>query len=199
MLQYVIVYNVDEFQKRIDRDLKLIEDYLNHAILEGGGEEEAEVTRNKVNRSEVIKEIDPVLVKLHGLKVTSDMKTIDQLIEWKLFADHCRGEHFSEALHIIDCVFHRSEFGHVARSFLGEGHAIEKRIEVIEDHVEQLKEACEGVGDDFDEEGSPYSNLANQLEMEAREINRDPNIVPSEKEKIQKIISSLHIFRKNIT
>lgn len=200
VLRYVVTYNVDEFSKRIDRDLQLIDDYLNHALIESSSQaeevEEGEESAVEVNRGEVVKSLEPVLHKLQGLKNAAGMETIEQLAAWKLTADHTRGIQFGEALHIVDCAFHRTEFGHVSAAFLGENHAIEKRIGVLEEHVEQLKEVCEDVDTDFDDEENPYSNLAHQLEMEAREINRDPDIAPKEREKIQSIIKSLNIFRK---
>lgn len=196
VFQYVVSYHIIEFQKRIDRDLQLIEDYLNHAILENRDADEEEENDQEVSREEVLEAIEPVLEKLHRLKNPEAITTIEHLNIWKVAADHTRGENFSEALHVIDCVFHRTEFGHVSAAFLGEEHAIDKRIGVLEEHVEQLKEACDTMEADFDEEDNPYTSLANQLEMEAREINRNPEIAPKEKEKIQKIISSLNIFRK---
>ncbi len=104
--QSILLYNVQEYDKKIDKDLQVVEDYVRHALLECGEDEEGRARL----RMQVMQQVEPLLEKLHQLKNFKTPTTLEELAGWRVSADHARGKCFSDALHAVDSVFNRTEF-----------------------------------------------------------------------------------------
>lgn len=97
----IIMQTIQDFTACLERDMQVIQDYLNHAL--------ESMTLSDVSKSELKKKLLPtllpILLKLNTLKEFPQDLTIETLASWRSAADRKRESIFTEALHTIDTFF----------------------------------------------------------------------------------------------
>jgi hypothetical protein len=94
----IIQHAAKEFFLRIDRDIQVIQDYLNCAL--------SGLKRTEVIKTQLSGHLMPILTlkitELDQLKTLPADFSLQSFIQWRIYADEKREQHFSDALHLID-------------------------------------------------------------------------------------------------
>ena len=192
--QAVIQQTIQEFQTRIDKDIQIIQDYLNHAV------ENLVVSDDMRNvlKHKLDPELSPNLLKLYQLKEHPQDLSLDSLIPWRSAADHDREIFFSSSLHAIDTFFtdflpspakeKESELSLMLLMQLGE----------LEDKIARILADIED--QDSNEEFSNISLRAalDRLEDEAHELNANLRLTHEHEERLQKSLNTLAHIRDKL-
>jgi hypothetical protein len=95
---YVQQQLIEAFHAKIDRDLQLIRDYLDHALAHP---KLTEPERQKINEN-IHEGLAEQLNSLQSLKESAQELRLETMISWRSKVDDSREKWFGEALHIID-------------------------------------------------------------------------------------------------
>ncbi|MBA3815173.1 MAG: hypothetical protein H0X29_01365 [Parachlamydiaceae bacterium] len=194
--QAFISHTYHEFRARIDKDLQVIQDYLN-------------VFMTKLDTNDLVKielkdlleqELSQHIFELYLLKDHSPHNSIESLNSWRAEADIARESCFSIALHVIDShmeeliqptIFEEGEDPHIVDiherlSFLEQ--TIVKFDEIIREFElypnEEKKKAC-------------VMNLS-KMEDEAHSLNVNLQLTHDHVARVQHIIASLSAFHNRL-
>lgn len=187
----IITHIVKEFQSRIDRDIQIVEDYLDHAF--DSLEIADSLKGDLVDKLEV--ELAAYLTQLMQLKQSPEEFNVHGLSVWKLKADHLRESIFSSCLHVID------SFVSGLREPVNESEKMEHtdheteilvRLSVLEEQIIALSAMCES-----DEDGLKKMLLVTleKLEKEAHNINSDLRLPQEHSDRVQKALDILAALR----
>lgn len=98
ILKAVCEHTIDQFFELIDRDLQVIEDYLEHML----DAQILYVEEKQSLLSKIEKKLEPYMKGLVALKEKPTACSLPELAEWKCKVDKRREKYFDGALHSID-------------------------------------------------------------------------------------------------
>lgn len=189
----IIENTIHEFHTRIDRDLQVIQDYLNHAL--------DNLKINDLLKSELKDRLEPELsqhlFELYLLKDHPKDLNMETLPLWRADSDLARENYFSAALHTIDTL--AGEF-HPKQNEIGDHHSIEIQItlKALEDKVGRLEIEI-GVIETSNEmhKKSLLLHLM-QIEKEANLLNGDLRLSHEHAERVQEILEIITSFKDQL-
>lgn len=185
----IVKLTINEFLEVIDRDLQVIEDYMDHMIdnLELDAQEKLYLIE-KLQRK-----IDPYIKNLKALKVFSDDIALRQISKWKAKVDKHREKYFDGALHTIDKVIH--EMNPASASEEQHEHLVEilTHLAYLEEEIPQIHQEIETIdlSDDFQHKMMEVRIAA--LQKELHHLNLDLRLTP---ELIDRIQTLQHLIDK---
>lgn len=94
----LVNYHIMEMQSCIDRDIRLIWNYLDNALFDLPKSPEEKVQMKEILSSEIVKAI----AKLEDLKIVSKELTVEELAAWRIKINYMRSKYFANILHMID-------------------------------------------------------------------------------------------------
>ena len=96
--EFIKLQVLEEFRVRIDRDLQLIQDYLDHTLLQPG----IDASSRQAAVADIGAELGPLLDNLHRLKEPQAVPDLEAFFSWRSAADELREDWITSALQIID-------------------------------------------------------------------------------------------------
>lgn len=94
----IIHHAATEFLLRIDRDIQVIQDYLNCALSDV---KKTEAIKNKLSEY-LMPDLTSKIAELDQLKALPEEWSLQSFMQWRVDADEAREGYFSDALHMID-------------------------------------------------------------------------------------------------
>lgn len=196
IIEAVIDYNSEEFKGFIDRDLKLIQDYLNHFLDTIPDDKELGHTI----RLHIEDKVVPHLIALQELKEKNYIGDFSHLSKWRATVHHLREQHFSDALHAIDLLAQtlspvtEEEIEHPDHDEVEIFHRIEKleqKVAKLADQIPSLESA------DIDRKKYCETQFS-LLENEAHQLNSDLRLSQPQIEHLQALMNRLATIRNKI-
>ena len=184
IIAVVFKQTAHNFNERIDRDIKLIDDYItcgveNIPLMEDLKEE---------LKKQLLPTVSPYIVKLIDLKQKQQEMTLDSLVTWQTEADLVREKLFSGALHIIDQFlkdFMPSQKNEhpISLALLMKLKNLEERVSVISDLAKQTP---------IDKKQTRTAiNMLASLEKEAHELNQNLMLSHENSLRLQELLETL--------
>lgn len=190
----VVEQSIQEFHARIDRDLQVIQDYVNHAM------DRFEV--NELVKNEFKDKLEPELAQhlfeLYLLKDHPHDLSVETLHLWRADADISRENSFSSALHIIDTLASELEPPRVIEE-AGDHHIIEIQVSLtaLEENIVKLEVEIRALETMANEEHRQKCRAhLNKLEQEAHHLNGDLRLTQPHIERVQQVLETLSSFRE---
>lgn len=191
----IIEYTIQEFHARIDRDLQVIQDYLNHTL--------ENLKINDLLKSELRDRLEPELsqhlFELYLLKDHPKNLSIDTFSPWRADADLARENYFSAALHTIDTI--AGEFNpHQLIEDVVDHHSIEIQITLtaLEDKVGKMEVEIGILADGSEVHKNEFMFHLVQLEKEAHHLNGDLRLSHEHAERVQQILDTISGFKNQL-
>lgn len=187
----LLEHAVREFHFCIDRDIKLIQDYINQGI------QSLELSESAHSELEerLSKELGIHLTTLHQLKMFPSEDSIEAFHVWRAQADSMRARCFSDALHIIDTitddVLPLGNNGDEKESHpeqLSTIVALEARLTQLAIELEFI----DGMDNAFKRKCAAQLSV---LEEEAHRLNGDLRLKPEHSDRVQSALELLESFR----
>lgn len=96
--EFVKIQMIEEFHVRIERDLQLIQDYLDHGI----ARPEIDHPSKETLAEKIRMELAPFLENLNNLKESPLEVDLESFFKWRSDVDHSREKWIEEALQVVD-------------------------------------------------------------------------------------------------
>ncbi len=191
--QAVVDHAIQEFQATIDKDLEVIQDYLNHTM----DRIEADDLQKNHLKEKLEPELSQYLMELLMLKNHPQDLCIDALQSWRAEADLARENCFSSALHTIDLITTAAPTGrdldektdYYNLEIVGNLQVLEKRIAGLEANIGEL----EGKFDNGLKKVC-IEELLN-LEKDVHKLNSNLRLSHEHVEQIQELMEALSALR----
>lgn len=191
--QTLIAHMIQEFHGCIDRDIQVVQDYLNHAVANLQDTQEFKAAL----RLELDEMLQEHLLELQQLKEYPLDISLESLSEWRSSADRSREHSFSAALHIIDSF---------SQKLIPE--VLQEKNEEVTDKILQRLEHLEAQMDKLIEEGKETSALddklrktlatmLSRLEEEAHALNGDLRFPQEHTQRMQQVLETLASLHKH--
>lgn len=192
----VMEHTIYEFHIRIDRDLQVIQDYLNHAM--------DSLQANDLIKNELKDKLEPELshhlFELYLLKDHPPALSVESLQKWRAEADAARESYFSAALHTIDMFAGELNPQQVIED-VGDHHSIEIQVNLASLEEKLIKLEVEiRILDDVDSRDRKKlcRSLLVQLEEEAHHLNSDLRLSHEHIERVQQVLETLSAFKEQL-
>lgn len=195
LYQAALNHTIKEFQARIDRDLQVILDYLNHAL----SNIDIQPNEGKLLRDQLIQKLDPHLLKLNQLKNPAPEITLETLIVWRSTSDTSRETCFGEALHIIDTLVSQNN-----SKFAVNEHDTKEDLDLeILTQLTQLEEKISELAMQMEtlDSGTKLALLVklDDLDEKAHELNVNLLLPHEYTERVQQAIETLSALREDLS
>jgi len=197
VVQKVIVAHIlGEFQALVDRDVKIIEDYLYHAL----SDLEKESQFDELHREELLSRLQPLLKNFSELKFDSKVITIRSLASWRHTADQSREACFVQSLQLID-----SFVDMVTPAAAFEGNKESKhvteillKLAILEDQIIKLSMQLESLENSDEKNIKTCLTIIEQLAVDANEMNCDLRLPHEHADRVQQAIEALESMRNDL-
>lgn len=184
----VIKHAISTVHDKIDRDLQVIQDYVNHNLANQSlNEEIKETIKERINIM-----LQPLLQALIDLKVVQSELPLEKLSDWKLSIDKQRSNYYNEAFHRIDAIMEEYELPHSESD--EETEHLQKDFEkmlFLETVAPQLVLAMQQ--NPSEKERKVLKAKLYSLETEANNLEQDLHLAPELEERLEHVKS---IFNK---
>lgn len=191
----LLAHAVEEFHARIDRDIQVLQDYLNNGIQTLG----LTSSFQKELKRRLSIELGLHLTALHQLKMVLPEETVEAFHLWRAEVDNLREKCFSDALHSIDAIFgditpiseppgnddHPDETYPELRSVIGK---LEAKLSLLAEQVEKADEM------DHVQKKECLLHLL-LLEEEANRLNSDLRLPTDQSDRLQNALEALATYR----
>lgn len=193
--QAVINQTVKDFQAKIDRDIRLVQDYLGHAM---DGFDLPEPLKNEL-KEKLMPELLPSLIELQALRQPSGELTLDEFIAWRSFADEARENLHDRALHIIDTF--SKEFLPSPSREIETGLALEgmTRLNFVESQISEISLELEGDPPIEEFQRKNYLERMNKLTDVIHEFNGNLLLSHEQHDRLQQSIDILASLRDRLS
>lgn len=193
--QAVISQTVKDFTAKIDGDIRVVQDYLNHAM--------SELNLSDALKSELkeklMPELSPSLRELYSLRLPEKELSLEEFIEWRLQADHNREHLFGRALHVIDTF--SEEFLPSPSRESETGHALAgmTQLNYVESNLSEVALELEGDQPMDGETRRRYLERLNRLDDEIHHLNGNLHLSHEQHDRLQQSIESLSALRERLS
>lgn len=195
--QAFIDHTFHEFRVSVDKDLKVIQDYLNFFL-------------DKLDENDLIKvelkdqleqELSQHIFELYLLKDHPPSYSLETLNGWRAEADLARESYFSAALHVIDSNIGELMQATIIEESLPDQHIadIHTRLTLLEEQIIKFSEEVLKFESDKTEEriNGCLSNLA-KMEDEAHSLNGNLQLTHEHVARVSEAMKILSSFRKKL-
>lgn len=192
-----IDHTFHEFRASVDKDLKVIQDYLNFFLDQL---DENDLVKVEL-KDQLEEELSQHIFELYLLKDHPPSYSLEALNEWRAEADQARESYFSAALHVID-----TNIGELMQPTIFEDNLPEQHIVDIHTRLNLLEEKIinfSGEINKFENDKSELRkneclfNLA-KMEDEAHSLNSNLQLTHEHIARVSEAMKALSSFRKKL-
>lgn len=194
--QAFIDHIFQEFRARIDKDLRVIQDYAN-SFMDKLNEDDAVKSDLKVQLEH---ELSKHIFKLYLLKDNIPENCMESLNDWRVEADLKREKCFSDALHAIDTNIGEIMQPTIIEETIDESIMnIQERLTSLEENIVQFYAKLQRFANDGDEELKKIclTDLT-KMENEAHSLNSNLQLTHEHVERVIEVIDTLAHFRNKL-
>lgn len=190
--QTILSHTIQEFRTSIDRDIQVIQDYLDHS-LEGI---EGHDSFKSLLKTHIEPELTPHIVKLKELKEKCPNETsLEFMTKWRAEVDQSREKYFSICLHAVDTIINKAIPREDSKEEPFHEAEILSHLMTLEFEVDKLKNLIEEQNSFDDKKLRAYWTTLNKLEEEAHELNSNLRLSSEQAERVQTLLETLSQFR----
>lgn len=193
--QALIQQIANEFLARIDRDIRVVQDYLNHAL---SSLEMSEGLRNELKKK-LIPGLSEKLLELYKLKKQPSDLSLKSFMAWRAHSDRDREIFFGAALHIIDSFSDEFLPCLPKERKNADLEEMEEKVHALEEHINII--AFE-VGNKEQLNDLQRKNLylsIERLESEAHQLNANLHLSYENSKKIETYLEVLSSLREDLS
>lgn len=197
LLNAVVDHAIQEFHATIDKDLQVIQDYLNHTMERIKIDE---FQKNKL-KEELEPELSQHLIELIMLKNQPQDLSIESLQLWRAEADLSRENCFSSALYTIDVLSDQAAPGHsIDVKNDPYNMEIDGNLTLLEQKITELTMDVEDFENNQNKELKRICmDQAIDLEQEAHLLNSDLRLDHEDVERVQKSMEALSLLQRRLS
>lgn len=191
--QAIIQQIAKEFVSRIDRDVQVLQDYLEHAL------NSLDISNGLKNelKDKLMPDISPKIQELTELKTLPIDLSLSSFIDWRAHADHAREILFGEALHIID--YFSDEYLPSPKK-----EKESEQLKIINDQMKDLEEQISKVTVDIQMDGDKghrkvYLATIEKLEVVAHQLNGNLHLPAEDSERLDVFFEVLLRLREDLS
>lgn len=193
--QAVIKQTIKDFQTKIDRDIQVVQDYLNQAM---GELDMTEEMKNEL-KEKLMPELSPSLRELYRLRQPEKELSLEEFIQWRSHSDQNREKLFGVSLHIIDTF--AEEFLPSPVKEIETGHALASitQLNYVEARISELAQELEDDEPLDETRRKNYLDLLVRLDEEIHDLNGNLHLSHDQHERLQQSIESLVSLREKLS
>lgn len=195
--QAVIEQTAKEFLGKIDRDLKIIQDYMSHMM---NDLDLAEEIKKELN-DKLMPGLKPTiqsLQSLYKLRPQKNSLSLEAFIHWRLEADRDREDLYNKALHIIDTF--AEEFLPSPVKEIETGHALASmtQLNYVEGRINEVAKDLDSIDLMDETKRKNYLTLLDLLDQEINALNGNLHLSHEQHERLQQTMESLSELRERL-
>lgn len=193
--QALIKQIATEFLMRIDRDIQVIQDYLNLAL---SAFEMSPSLENEI-KEKLMPDLSPKIIALQQLKAIPKQFSIESFLQWRSHSDHEREAIFGTALHIIDEFSDEflpsprveKESDH-SDTLLYELYLLETKIKKIDQEIKKGRKLDKN-------QRKSYISTIERLEFEAHQLNANLHLSHEHSKRLEYYLETLLNLREELS
>jgi hypothetical protein len=194
----LLAHAVEEFHGRIDRDIQIIQDYLNQSM---HSLDPTSLFPKEAERR-LAMELGLHFTALQELKTVPPEETIEAFHVWRVEVDHLREQCFTDALHSIDSV--AGDINPDPKHAAGAEHIddVYPELRVLVDELEtKLASLTKQIEEPSEMDKAKKKQCILELillEKQASFVNGDLRLRPEQSDRVQTVLEILATFRGQI-